>query len=128
MSIQFASIPFQIVHEKLIPFPLLVEAAFSMETFGHLFFDCRFTYHLWARLCSWIGHNRVIGDWRVEVQWACQQAKRKSGIGAIASCVFVMATALVFRERNKERFQSSRYDADHICREIVLHYTSELYG
>lgn len=35
--------------------------------------------------------------------------------------VFAMVTSLIWRERNTIRFHQSKFEADHICREIVMH-------
>ncbi|KAK6775679.1 hypothetical protein RDI58_026680 [Solanum bulbocastanum] len=39
----------------------------TLETFGHLFFECQATKELWNRLCIWLGFSRAIQDWETEV-------------------------------------------------------------
>lgn len=63
-----------------------------METSGHLLFDCRFTHHLWARFANGLDTTRSLYIAKLKCN---RHAKRKPGIGAIARCVFSMATALI---------------------------------
>lgn len=114
------------VLERLLKIGIQVPSAcafrgHSPESFSHLFFDCIITIQLWCRLCLWMGYNRNVGDWNAELQWACKKAKSKSGTNVIANCVFAMAVALIWRERNKVKFEHTNFDASSICMEIVLH-------
>ncbi|OIT32725.1 hypothetical protein A4A49_60212, partial [Nicotiana attenuata] len=93
----------------------------SLESFNHLFFECSITKNLWSRLCFWLGHRRNIADWEAEMDWICKKAKSWKGINAITSCVFASTIALVWRERNKIRFEKGKYDENQVCREIALH-------
>nr|XP_009623090.1 uncharacterized protein LOC104114368 [Nicotiana tomentosiformis] len=90
--------------EKLLKIGIQIPAAcafcvYNLESFNHLFFDCTITKQLWSRLCSWLGYNRIIGDWKTELEWACDKAKNKPGTNASTSCVFAMTVALIWRER-----------------------------
>ncbi|XP_019263106.1 PREDICTED: uncharacterized protein LOC109240879 [Nicotiana attenuata] len=91
------------------------------ETFNHLFFECPVTSRLWAKLCHWLGHKRSIGDWECELEWINKKAKSRAGINSIACCVFAMTVAMIWRERNKGRFEDGKYDEYQICKEIILH-------
>ncbi|XP_019262929.1 PREDICTED: uncharacterized protein LOC109240714 [Nicotiana attenuata] len=93
----------------------------SIETFNHLFFECPIAKSLWTKLCLWLGHKRNIGDWEFELKWISKKAKSRAGINGIICCVFAMTVALILRERNKGRFEDSKYDEHQICKEIVLH-------
>ncbi|XP_019258462.1 PREDICTED: uncharacterized protein LOC109236708 [Nicotiana attenuata] len=112
--------------ERLLKIGIQIPAAcafcgHSLEYFSHLFFECTITKKLWSRLCSWLGYNRSIGDWKTELEWACKKAKSRRERNAITSCVFAMTVALIWRERNIIRFEQAKFDDLQICREIELH-------
>lgn len=48
-------------------------------------------------------------------------AKKKTGKGAIICCVFGMLVNIIWRERNRIRFQAAHYYADMLYRKIALH-------
>ncbi|XP_019238886.1 PREDICTED: uncharacterized protein LOC109218943 [Nicotiana attenuata] len=111
---------------RLLKFGIQVPAAHafcghSLESFNHLFFECSITKKLWSRLCVWMGHKRNIGGWDTKLEWVCKKAKSRKGINAITSCVFAIIVAMIWRERNRIRFDKGKYDENQICREIVLH-------
>ncbi|XP_059294668.1 uncharacterized protein LOC132047673 [Lycium ferocissimum] len=91
------------------------------ELFEHLFFDCPYAKGIWSRLLSWHGHPRQITTWQAEVQWVNICAKRKTGHWAIVSCVFGMMVYLIWRDRNKLRFQGGSSSPDRLCKEIAVH-------
>ncbi|OIT31082.1 hypothetical protein A4A49_65791, partial [Nicotiana attenuata] len=93
----------------------------NLESFNHLFFECSNTKKLWSRLCLWLGYKRNIRGWEAEPEWAYKKAKSKKGINVITSCVFAITVAMIWRERNRIRFDTAKYDELQICREIVLH-------
>ncbi|KAK4721239.1 hypothetical protein R3W88_011472 [Solanum pinnatisectum] len=95
--------------------------AVAPETFDHLFFECPETRALWARLLKWLGINRQIGSWQVELEWANKWARKSNGTGAINSCVFAMMVYIIWRERNTIRFQAMPYQCDRVCKEIGLY-------
>ncbi|XP_075091494.1 uncharacterized protein LOC142171703 [Nicotiana tabacum] len=112
--------------DRLLKIGIQIPAAcafcgYNLESFNHLFLDCTITKQLWSRLCSWLVYNRIIGDWKTELKWACKRAKSRAGTNAITSCVFAMTVILIWRERNKSRFEQAKFDDSKICREIVLH-------
>lgn len=96
--------------ERLLKIGIQIPAAcafcwHSLESFSHLFFECTITKQIWSRLCSWLGYNRSIGDWKTELEWACKKVKSRRGTNVITSCVFAMIVALIWRERNIIRFE-----------------------
>ncbi|KAH0656477.1 hypothetical protein KY285_031359 [Solanum tuberosum] len=93
-----------------------------METVEHLFFDCSITKAIWTRLLIWLGYSRSIGDRKNELQWLNTQAKGTSGKGALVSCGFVTLVALLWRERNKIRFEQGQLQVDKLGREIAYHF------
>ncbi|OIT01252.1 hypothetical protein A4A49_59822, partial [Nicotiana attenuata] len=92
----------------------------SLESFNHLFFECSNTKKLWSILCLWLGYKMNIEGWEVELKWACKKAKSRKGINAITSYVFAITVAMIWRERNRIRFDKAKYDELQICREIVV--------
>ncbi|KAH0633350.1 hypothetical protein KY284_036136 [Solanum tuberosum] len=93
----------------------------AMETVEHLFFDWTITKDLWARLLIWLGFTRSIDGWKNELLWVNAQAKGTSGKGALVSCYFVTLVALLWRERNKIRFEQGQLQVDKFLREIAYH-------
>ncbi|OIT08411.1 hypothetical protein A4A49_63323, partial [Nicotiana attenuata] len=91
------------------------------ETQHHLFFDCAVTNRLWTRLLLWLDIKRSIKDWKEELNWASNMARKKTGKAAIISYVFAMLVYSISRERNMIRFQQSIFEEHRLCREIVLH-------
>ncbi|XP_060195114.1 uncharacterized protein LOC132624337 [Lycium barbarum] len=91
----------------------------TQETLSHLYFECSITKGLWCRLLVWLGYTRKIGDWKYEVKWISHIARHKSGHCSITCCIFGMLVALVWRERNLLRFQSTQFLPDRLCREIA---------
>ncbi|KAK4739832.1 hypothetical protein R3W88_003529 [Solanum pinnatisectum] len=82
--------------------------ALTLETFGHLFFECQVTKSLWSRQC-----------WETELRWMCLMAK-KEGRAEIASSVFGMLVYVIWRERNRIKFENGRVRVE-VLKEIVIH-------
>ncbi|KAG5618888.1 hypothetical protein H5410_018712 [Solanum commersonii] len=79
------------------------------------------TMTLWGRLCNWLGIQRVVQDWRSEITWISDIAKKNAGGAEIKTSVFVMIVYIIWRERNKIRFQRGSLCLDNVLREIVMH-------
>lgn len=92
-----------------------------METVEHLFSDCSVTKAFWTRTLIWLGYSRRIGDWKNELQWVNTQVKGTSGKRPLVSCVFATLVALLWRERNKIRFEQGQLHVDKLGREISYH-------
>uniref|UniRef100_M1BM11 Uncharacterized protein n=1 Tax=Solanum tuberosum TaxID=4113 RepID=M1BM11_SOLTU len=76
---------------------------------------------LWSRLCGWLRFHRVIQDWETELRLVCMMAKQKAGRAEIVSSVIGMIVYVIWRERNKIRFQNRSMRADEVLKEIVMH-------
>lgn len=79
---------------------------------------------MWNRLCVWLGFSRAIQDWETEVKWVCMLAKKKAGLAEVVSNVFGMLVYVIWRERNKIRFQKGSMNTDEVLKEIpeiVMH-------
>lgn len=48
-------------------------------------------------------------------------AKKKNGLAEITSSVFAMVIYIIWRDKNKIRFQKGRGEAEKMIREVVLH-------
>ncbi|KAK6795716.1 hypothetical protein RDI58_009171 [Solanum bulbocastanum] len=79
------------------------------------------TMILWGRLCNWLGIQRVVQDWRSEIAWISDIAKKNAGGAEIKTSVFVMIVYIIWRERNKISFQRGSLCVDKVLREIVMH-------
>ncbi|XP_047249901.1 uncharacterized protein LOC124885695 [Capsicum annuum] len=93
----------------------------KVETLDHLYFGCKVTHSLWQKLLKWLSIQRTLGGWTKEIQWASNWAKKKSAMGVIISCVFGMLVAIIWRERNHLRFQTSIFNAEKLFKEIAVH-------
>lgn len=93
----------------------------TKETFDHLYFECQETKTLWSRLCNWLGIQRSIDEWRKELTWISTIAKKTAGQTEIVTSAFVMTVYVIWRERNRIRFQQGRMCKDQVLREIVMH-------
>ncbi|KAM3218477.1 hypothetical protein P3L10_023007 [Capsicum annuum] len=91
------------------------------EPFDHLFFDCGITKGIWSRLLRWLGQNRRIRSWNVEVDWMVIGMKQNLIFWEIAATVFSMMIYLIWRARNTLRFQKGTYSSKRIYRDIALH-------
>ncbi|XP_058763603.1 uncharacterized protein LOC131637056 [Vicia villosa] len=49
----------------------------EQENLTHLFFQCRYTAHIWQRILIWIGYQRNSGDWTQEKLWLSLESKKK---------------------------------------------------
>ncbi|XP_059310043.1 asparagine synthetase [glutamine-hydrolyzing] 2-like [Lycium ferocissimum] len=68
-----------------------------------------------------VGDYRPIECWQEELQWACRWAKKKTGKGAIISCVFAMVVSIIWREMNNMRFKNGQFQSERLCREIAIY-------
>ncbi|XP_060170678.1 uncharacterized protein LOC132601614 [Lycium barbarum] len=112
--------------DRLLKFGVAVPATcvscgLTDETLPHLFFDCNTTKTIWTRLLIWLGLTRTVGTWEEELAWTLTWAKRKSGKGEMVCTLFALVIALVWRERNRIRFQNGNFRVDMLCREMAIH-------
>ncbi|KAK6791870.1 hypothetical protein RDI58_010951 [Solanum bulbocastanum] len=91
------------------------------ETFIHLYFDCQITKDLWRRLCIRLDYPRAIQGWETEVRWVCLMAKKNLGQAEIVCSVFGMLVYIIWRERNRIRFQHGKVEAENLLKEVLMH-------
>ncbi|XP_060182245.1 uncharacterized protein LOC132611904 [Lycium barbarum] len=101
--------------------PTCVFYGLTDEILAHIFFECNTTETICARLLLWIGLPRTVGTWEEELRWTLIWAKRKSGKGEMVCTLFALVIALLWRERNRIRFQNGNFRADMLCREMAIH-------
>ncbi|KAK4721623.1 hypothetical protein R3W88_011856 [Solanum pinnatisectum] len=92
-----------------------------METFTHLFFECRITTNIWRRVLQWLGHNKQPMRWEDEVHWMSQIAKKKGGTAEITSCAFAMVIYKLWQARNNARFQRKTFQPELLIKDMVIH-------
>ncbi|KAH0778513.1 hypothetical protein KY290_004940 [Solanum tuberosum] len=79
------------------------------------------TRTLWRRLCNWLGIQRSIQDWKSEIAWISDVAKKNAGAAEIKTSFFVTIVYIIWRERNMIRFQRGRLCMEKTLKEIVMH-------
>lgn len=68
-----------------------------METFSHLFFECRVTSSIWSCVLQWQGHSTQIMSLDDEVQWMSQISKKRGGLAEITSCAFELFVTMLWQ-------------------------------
>lgn len=67
------------------------------------------------------GWTFIESFWSIEIGWLSVMAKKKASIPQIVTNVFFMLIYVIWRERNRLRFQRGSFFADMILKEIVMH-------
>jgi hypothetical protein len=78
----------------------------GLETHSHLFFECKYTSHVWGSICSTIGYNNAPMVWEDIVTWLTPSAASQSIANIVRKLCWAAVVYHVWQERNS-RFHSS---------------------
>ncbi|XP_058783400.1 uncharacterized protein LOC131658082 [Vicia villosa] len=76
----------------------------TVETIGHLLFECSETNKIWKEVLGWLGINHQPQCWEHELEWIKSNTKNKSSLAGILKIAIAETLCEVWYYRNADIF------------------------
>ncbi|XP_070026446.1 uncharacterized protein LOC142182221 [Nicotiana tabacum] len=89
------------------------------EDIDHLLFECVYAKQVWSKLLAWKSIRREAWNWKHEVQWAIENATKKTAQREIYRMTLAGGVYHLWQERNARIFKAKRRSADQVIKQLI---------